>query len=153
MSNFIPHLSLETLICLWRKSTVLICPLVTKIPRIHHKAKLLYLLITLHLLDDLLFPLDSGFSDNANFSNFLANELSPLSITDNISEIKPLNCHGTLRYGDPVTRQRFDFASEIVCNNNPYIVVAHESQFDQYYLSSPGPLKDIHSVLWFNGKP
>ena len=76
-------------------------------------------------------PRIAGVVETGNRSNFLYVEastawlydcphfLSPLYQADRCFDRIPINFKDTLMYVDPITRQSYDYATPLACNNNP----------------------------------
>ena len=47
----------------------------------------------------------------------------------------------TVMYGDPITRQTFEHANQIPCENSPQNVISLDPDTDQYYVLTPQPIK------------
>ena len=100
-------------------------------------------------------PQLAGFLLTQNRSNFLYVEgstawlydcphhLSPLYIADQCYDEIPVNYLDTVKYVDPITRQTFEYANQIPCENNPQNVISLDPDTDQYYVLTPQPIKKI----------
>ena len=98
-------------------------------------------------------PQLAGFLLTQNRSNYLNGEgstawlydcphkLSPLYIADKCYDRIPVHYLETVKYVDPITRQTFDYATPIACENNPQNTIALDLDSDQYYLLTPEPIK------------
>ena len=98
-------------------------------------------------------PQLAGFLLTQNRSNFLYVEgstawlydcphhLSPLYIADQCYDKIPVNYLDTVMYVDPITRQTFEYANQIPCENNPQNVISLDPDTDQYYVLTPQPIK------------
>ena len=51
-------------------------------------------------------------------------------------------------YVDPITRQTFEYANQIPCENNPQNVISLDPDTDQYYVLTPQPIKKDPSLLF-----
>ena len=81
-------------------------------------------------------PQLAGFLLTQNRSNFLCVEgstawlydcpyhLSPLYIAEQCYDKIPVNYLDTVMYVDPITRQSFEYANQIPCENNPQNVIS-----------------------------
>ena len=88
-------------------------------------------------------PQLAGFLLTQNRSNFLYVEgstawlydcphhLSPLYIADQCYDKIPVNYLDTVMYVDPITRQTFEYANQIPCENNPQNVISLDPDTDQ----------------------
>ena len=65
--------------------------------------------------------------------------LSPLYITEQGYDKNPVSYLDTVVYVDPITRQTFNYANQIPCENNPQSVIALDPDTDQFYVSTPQP--------------
>ena len=98
-------------------------------------------------------PQLAGFLLTQDRSNFLYVEgstawlydcprhLSPLYIADQCYDKNPVNYLETVMYVDPITRQTFEYANQIPCENNPQNVISLDPDTDQYYVLTPQPIK------------
>ena len=100
-------------------------------------------------------PQHAGFLLTGNRSNFLYVEgspawlydcphfLSPLYITDRCFDRIPTHFKDTLLYVDYITRQIFDYATPITCENNPKntIELDPDSDDQDFYILEPEPIK------------
>ena len=50
-------------------------------------------------------------------------------------------------YVDPITRQTFEYANQIPCENNPQNVISLDPDTDQYYVLTPQPIKKDPPLL------
>ena len=74
--------------------------------------------------------------------------LSPLYIADQCYDKIPIFFEDTIFYVDPITRQTYDFATPIPCDNNPRNFIALDPDADEYYLLTPRPIKQAPSQLF-----
>ena len=93
----------------------------------------------------------AGFLLTGNRSNFLYVEgstawlydcphfLSPLYITDRCFDRDPTHFKDTLMYVDPITRQTFDYATPITCENNPKNIIELDPDSDDQNFNMLGP--------------
>ena len=51
-------------------------------------------------------------------------------------------------YVDPITRQAFEYANQIPCENNPQNVISLDPDADQYYVLTPQPIKKDPPLLF-----
>ena len=100
-------------------------------------------------------PQLAGFLLTGSCSNFLYVEgstawlydcphfLSPLYITDCCFDRIPIHFKDTLMYVDPFTRQTFEYATLITCENNPKknIELDPDSEDQDFYILGPEPIK------------
>ena len=100
-------------------------------------------------------PQLAGFLLTGNRSNFLHVEgstawlydcphfLSPLYITDRCFDRIPIHFKDTLMYVDPITRQTYNYATPITCDNNPNNIIELDPDSDDqdFYILSPEPIK------------
>ena len=100
-------------------------------------------------------PQLAGFFLRGNRSNFLYVEgstawlydcqhfLSPLYITDRCFDRIPIHFKDALMYVDPITRQTFDYATPITCENNPKNIIELDPESDDqdFYILGPEPNK------------
>ena len=100
-------------------------------------------------------PQLAGFLLTGNGSNFLYVEgstawlydcphfLSPLIIADRCFDRIPVHFKDTLMYVDPITRQTYDYATPITCDNNPNNIIELDPDSDDqdFYILSPEPIK------------
>ena len=105
-------------------------------------------------------PQLAGFLLTQNRSNFLYVEgstawlydcphhLSPLYIADQCYDKIPVNYLDTVMYVDPITRQTFEYANQIPCENNPQNVISLDPDTDQYYVLTPQPIKKDPPLLF-----
>ena len=105
-------------------------------------------------------PQLAGFLLTQNRSNFLYVEgstawlydcphhLSPLYIADQCYDKIPVNYLDTVMYVDPITRQTFEYANQIPCENNPQNVISLDPDPDQYYVLTPQPIKKDPPLLF-----
>ena len=87
-------------------------------------------------------PQLAGFLLTGNRSNFRHVEgstawlydcphfFSPLCITDHCFDRIPIHFKETLMYVDPITRQTFDYATPITCDNNPKNIIELDPDSD-----------------------
>ena len=97
----------------------------------------------------------AGFLLPGNCSNFLYVEgstawfyhclhfLSPLYTTHRCFDRIPLHFKDTLMYVDPITRQTYDYATTITCDNNPKNIIELDPDSDDqdFYFLRPEPIK------------
>ena len=105
-------------------------------------------------------PQLAGFLLTQNRSNFLYIEgstawlydcphhLSPLYNADQCYDKIPVNYLDTVMYVDPITRQTFEYANQIPCENNPQNVISLDPDTDQYYVLTPQPIKKDPPLLF-----
>ena len=100
-------------------------------------------------------PQLAGFLLTGNRSNFLYVEgstawlfdcphfLSPLYNADRCFDRIPIHFKDTPMYVDPITRQTYDYATPITCDNNPRnIIELDPDSYDQgFYILGPEPIK------------
>ena len=100
-------------------------------------------------------PQLAGFLLTGNRSNFLYVEgstawlydcphfLSPLYIADRCFDRIPIHFKDTLMYVDPITRQTYDYATPITCDNNPNNIIELDPDSDDqdFYILGPEPIK------------
>ena len=100
-------------------------------------------------------PQLAGFLLTGNRSNFLNVEGSTAWLYDCSHFLSPLyRCfdripiHFTeiLMYDDPITRQIYDYATPIACDNNPKNIIELDPDFDDQniYIPGPEPIKRNH---------
>ena len=97
----------------------------------------------------------AGFLLTGNRSNFLYVEgstawlydfphlLSPLYKADRCFDRIPIHFKDTLMYVDPITRQTYEYANPITCDNNPRNVIELDPDSDNqdFYILGPEPIK------------
>ena len=95
-----------------------------------------------------------GFLLSGNRSNFLYVEgstawlydcphfLSPLCKADRCFDRLPIHFKDTLMYVDPITRQTYDYATPIACENNPRNIIELDPDSDDqdFYILGPDPI-------------
>ena len=100
-------------------------------------------------------PQLAGFLLTGNRSNFLYVEgstawlydcphfLSPLYKADRCFDRIPIQIKDTLMNVDPITRQTFDYATPITCDNKPRNVIELDPESDDqdFYILGPEPIK------------
>ena len=100
-------------------------------------------------------PQLAGFLLTGNRSNFLyvedstawlydcPNFLSPLYKADRCFDRIPIHFKDTLMYVDPITRQTYDYATPITCDNNPRDIIELDPDSDDqdFYIRGPEPIK------------
>ena len=100
-------------------------------------------------------PQLAGFLLTGNRSNFLYVEgstaclndcphfLSPLYKADRCFDRIPIHFKDTLMYVDPITRQTYDYATPLTCDNNPRnnIELDPNSDYQDFYILGPEPIK------------
>ena len=100
-------------------------------------------------------PQLAGFLLTGNRSNFLYVEvstawlydcphfLSPLYKADKCFDRIPIHFKDTLMYVDPITRQTYDYATPITCDNNPRNIIELDPDSDDqdFYILGPEPIK------------
>ena len=95
-------------------------------------------------------PQLAGFLLTGNRSNFLYVEGStawlydcPLYIADRCFDRIPIHFKDTLMYVDPITRQTYDYATPLTCDNNPNNIIELDPDSDDqdFYILSPEPIK------------
>ena len=69
--------------------------------------------------------------------------LSPLYIADRCFDRIPIHFEDTLMYVDPITRQTYDYATPITCDNNPKNIIELDPDSDDqdFSILSPEPIK------------
>ena len=104
-------------------------------------------------------PQLAGFLPTQNFSKFLyvvgstawlydcPHHLS-LYIAEQCYDKITVNYLDTVMYVDPITRQTFEYAKQIPCENNPQNVVSLDPDTDQYYVLTPQPIKKDPLLLF-----
>ena len=100
-------------------------------------------------------PQLAGFLLTGKRSNFLYVEgstawlydcphfLSPLYKADRCFDRIPIHFKDTLMYVDPITRQTYDYATPITCDNNPRNIIELDPDSDDqdFYILGPEPIK------------
>ena len=100
-------------------------------------------------------PQLAGFLLTGNRSNFLYVEgstawlydcphfLSPLYKADRCFDRIPIHFKDTLMYVDPITRQTYDYATPVTCDNNPRNIIEldPDSEDQDFYILGPEPIK------------
>ena len=100
-------------------------------------------------------PQLAGFLLTGNSSNFLYVEgstawlydcplfLSPIYKADRCFDRTPIHYKNTLMYVDPITRQTYDYATPILCDNNPRNIIELDPDTDDqdFYILHPEPIK------------
>ena len=100
-------------------------------------------------------PQLAGFLLTGNRSNFLYVEgstawlydwphfLSPLYKADRCFDRIPIHFKDILMYVDPITRQTYDYATPITCDNNPRNIIELDPDSDDqdFYILGPEPIK------------
>ena len=100
-------------------------------------------------------PQLAGFLLTGNRSNYLPVEgstallydcphfLSPLYKADRSFDSIPIHFKDTLMYVDPITRQTYDYATPITCDNNPRNIIELDPDSDDqdFYILGPEPIK------------
>ena len=100
-------------------------------------------------------PQLAGFLLTGNRSNFLYVEgstawlydcphfLSPLYKADRCFDRIPIHFKDTLMYVDPITRQTYDYATPITCDNYPRNIIELDPDSDDqdFYILGPEPIK------------
>ena len=100
-------------------------------------------------------PQLAGFLLTGNRSNFLYVEgssawlfdcphfLSPLYKADRCFDRIPIHFKDTLMYVDHITRQTYDYATPITCDNNPRNIIELDPDSDDqdFYILGPEPMK------------
>ena len=98
-------------------------------------------------------PQLAGYLLTQNRSNFLyvegstawlydcPHKLSPLYLADQCYDRIPIHYLDTVKYVDPITRQTFDYATPIPCDNNPQNMIALDPDADKYYILTPKPVE------------
>ena len=100
-------------------------------------------------------PQLAGFLLTGNRSNFLYVEgstawlydcpqfLSPLYKADRCFDRIPIHFKDTSMYVDPITRQTYDYATPITCDNNPRNIIELDPDSDDqvFYILGPEPIK------------
>ena len=111
-------------------------------------------LLTIHAMS-LQNPQLAGFLLTGNRSNFLYVEgstawlydcphfLSPLYKADRCFDRIPIHFEDTLMYVDPITRQTYDYATLITCDNNPRSIIELDPDSDDqgFYILGSEPVK------------
>ena len=104
----------------------------------------------------------AGFLLTGNRSNFLYVEgstawlydcphfLSPLYKADRCFDRLPIHFKDTLMYVDPFTRQTYDYATPISCDNNPRNIIELDPDSDDqdFYILGPEPIKRKPPLLF-----
>ena len=69
--------------------------------------------------------------------------LSPLYKADRCFDRIPIHFKDTLMYVDPITRQIFDYATPLTCDNNPRNIIEldPDSNDQDFYILGPEPIK------------
>ena len=69
--------------------------------------------------------------------------LSPLYKADRCFDRIPIHFKDTLMYVDPITRQTYDYATPITCDNNPRNIIELDPDSDgqDFYIFGPEPIK------------
>ena len=107
-------------------------------------------------------PQLAGFLLTGNRSNFLNVEgstawlydcphfLSPLFKADRCFDRIPIHFKDTLMYVDPITRQTYDYATPIGCDNNPRNIIEldPESGDQDFCILGPEPIKRKSPLLF-----
>ena len=107
-------------------------------------------------------PQHSGFLLTGNRSNFLYVEgstawlydcphfLSPLYKADRCFDRIPIHLKDTLMYVDPITRQTYDYATPIACDNNPKNIFELDPDSDDqdFYILGPQPIKRKQQLVF-----
>ena len=107
-------------------------------------------------------PQLAGFLLTGTRSNFLYVEgsaawlydcshfLSPLYKTDRCFDCIPIHFEDTLMYVDPITRQTYDYATPIACDNNPRNIIELDLNSDDQnvYILGPEPIKRKPPLLF-----
>ena len=105
-------------------------------------------------------PQLAGFLLTSNRSNFLYVEgstawlydcppfLSPLYKADRCFDRRPIHFKDTLMYVDPITRQTYDYATPITCDNNPRNIIELDPDSDNrdFYILGPEHIKRKNST-------
>ena len=98
-------------------------------------------------------PQLAGYLLTQNRSNFLyvegstawlyecQHQISHLYIDEQCYDKIPIHYKDTIKFVDPITRQTFDYATPIPCENNPQIPIALDPDTDDYYYLTPRPMK------------
>ena len=68
--------------------------------------------------------------------------LSPLYKADRCFDRIPIHFKDALMYVDPITRQTYDYATPVTCNNNPRNIIELDPDSDDqdFYILGPNPL-------------
>ena len=76
--------------------------------------------------------------------------LSPLYKADRCSDRLPIHFKDTLFYVDPITRQSYDNATPIACDNNPRNIVELDPDSDdqEFYFLGPEPIKQKKTLMF-----
>ena len=104
----------------------------------------------------------AGFLLTGNRSNFLYVEgstallydcphfLSPLYIADRCFDRISIHFKNTVMYFDPITRQTYDYATPITCDNIPKNIIELDPDSDDqdFYILSPEPIKRKPPLLF-----
>ena len=107
-------------------------------------------------------PQLAGFLLTGNRSKFLYVEgstswlfdcphfLSPLCKADRCFDRISIHFKDTLMYVDPITRQTYDYATPITCDNNPRnkIELDPDSNEQDFYILGPEPTKRKHPLMF-----
>ena len=100
-------------------------------------------------------PQAAGFLLTGNRSNFLnvegstawlydyPNFLPPLYKADRCFDCIPIHFKDTLMYVDAITRQTYDYATPIACDNNPRNIIELDPDSDDqdFYILGPESIK------------
>ena len=104
----------------------------------------------------------AGFLSTGNRSNFLYVEgstawfydcphsLSPLYKADRCFDRIPIHFKATLMYVDPITRQTYDYATQITCDNIPRNIIELDPDSDDqnFYILGPELIKRKPQLLF-----
>ena len=107
-------------------------------------------------------PQLAGFLLTGNRSNILYVEgstawlydcphhLSPLYKADRRFDRIPIHFKDTLMYVDPITRQTYDYATPITCDNNPRNIIELDPDSDDqdFYTLGPEPIKRKPTLMF-----
>ena len=107
-------------------------------------------------------PQLADFLLTGNRSNFLYVEsstawlidcphfLSPLYKADRCFDRIPIHFKDTLMYVDPITRQTYNYATPITCDNNPRNVIELDPDSDDqdFYILGPEPIKRKPPIMF-----
>ena len=76
--------------------------------------------------------------------------LSPLYKADRCFDRIPMHFKDTLMYVDPITRQTYDYATPITCDNNPRNIIELDLDSDDqdFYILGPEPFKRKHPLMF-----
>ena len=75
--------------------------------------------------------------------------MSPLYKADRCYDRIPIHYKDTLLYVDPITRQTYDYATPIPCDNNSQNIIELDPDTDDqdFYILRPEPIKRIPPLM------